>query len=113
MHELSVVSSILKTAEDEVLKVNGRFVSEIFMEIGQISGIELSSLHFVWPQVVQNTVLERAKISINIPEGKARCLECENIFTIDKLYDSCPDCNSPFKEIIGGKEMKIKKLIIK
>lgn len=112
MHELSVVTSILKTAEEEVKKANGKFVSEIFLEIGKISGIELSSLHFVWPQCVADTVLQNAAITITSPDGKAKCLECDTLFKIEKLFDNCPNCNSPFKEIVSGKEMKIKKLII-
>jgi hydrogenase nickel incorporation protein HypA/HybF len=112
MHELSIATSILKTAEAEVAKIKGNNVEEIFLEIGKISGVEIASLEFVWDSCMKNTVLEKAKIHITEPEGFARCAECNHEFKIAKIYDSCERCGSPFKEIITGKEMKINKLVI-
>ncbi len=112
MHELSIATSILKTAEEEVAKIKGRNVAEIFLEIGEISGVEISSLEFVWDACMKNSVLENAKVHISKPEGLAKCAECGNEFKVEKIFDFCPKCNSPFKEILRGKEMKIKKLII-
>lgn len=113
MHELSIATSILKTAENEVEKIKGKNVAEIFLEIGKISGVEIPSLDFVWDSCMKNTVLEKAKVQITEPEGFARCAECNHEFKISRIYDSCEKCGSPFKEIITGQEMKIKKLIIR
>lgn len=112
MHELSIATSILKTSENEVEKINGKKVEEIHLEIGKISGVEIASLEFVWKQCMKGSVLERAKVHITETEGFARCAECNHEFKIYKIYDSCEKCNSPFKEIITGQEMKISKLII-
>ena len=112
MHELSIATSILKTAEDEVAKIEGKKVKEIQLEIGKISGIEISSLKFVWEQCMKGSVLEKAKVEIIEPEGFAKCAECGHEFRIENFYDSCNKCGSPFKEIITGKEMKIKRLLI-
>ena len=112
MHELSIATSILKTAKNEVEKIKGKNVTEIFLEIGKISGIEISSLNFVWEQCMKDSVLEKAKVHITEPEGFARCAECNHEFNISFIYDTCEKCGSPFKEIITGQEMKIKKLVI-
>ena len=112
MHELSIATSILKTATQEVEKINGKKVEEIYLEIGKISGIEIPSLEFAWEQCMKDSVLENAKVHITEPDGFARCAECNHEFEISKIYDSCERCESPFKEIITGQEMKIKKLII-
>lgn len=112
MHELSIATSILKTVENEVEKIKGKDVKEIFLEIGKISGVEIPSLDFVWGSCMKNSVLENAKVHITEPEGLAKCAECNHEFNISKIYDSCEKCGSPFKEIITGQEMKIKKLII-
>ncbi|WP_343707240.1 hydrogenase maturation nickel metallochaperone HypA [Flavobacterium sp.] len=113
MHELSVVTSIVKIATQEVDKIGGRKALEIYLEIGKLAGIEMSSFHFIWPQCINGTVLNDAKLFVVEPVGKAKCAECETEFQIDKSFDSCPNCQSPFKEIIAGKELKIKKIIIK
>ncbi|GAA3748350.1 hydrogenase maturation nickel metallochaperone HypA [Flavobacterium ginsengisoli] len=113
MHELSIVTSIVKIAKQEVDKIGGNKALEIYLQIGKLSGIEMSSFHFIWPQCINGTVLRDAKLFIEEPEGRAKCAECETKFQIEKSFDSCPNCNSPFKEIITGKELKIKKIIIK
>lgn len=112
MHELSIATSIIKTTENEVDVANGEKVLEIILEIGKLSGVEIQSLYFVWELAAKNTVLEDSKITIFEPEGVAVCAECETKYPLEKIYDSCPKCNSPFKTIISGKELKIKKLII-
>jgi hydrogenase nickel incorporation protein HypA/HybF len=112
MHELSIATSIVKTVEKEVQDNGGEKVLEIHLEIGKLSGVEIQSLLFVWKLTANGTVLQDSKVIINEPEGKARCSECETEFKLEKIYDSCPKCNGPFKNIISGKELKIKKLII-
>lgn len=112
MHELSIATSIIKTAEKEVQDNGGEKVLEIHLEIGKLSGVELQSLYFVWELSAQGTVLQDSKLTITEPEGMAQCAECETEFKLVKIYDSCPKCKSPFKNIISGKELKIKKLII-
>lgn len=112
MHELSIATSIVKTAEKEVRENGGEKVLEIFLEIGKLSGVELQSLRFIWELCTNETVLQNSKLTITEPEGIAQCGECETEFALEKIYDSCPKCNSPFKNIISGKELKIKKLII-
>jgi len=112
MHELSIVTSIIKTAEYEVESNGGGKIAEIILEIGKLSGVEIQSLHFIWELCAKDSVLDHSKVTILEPEGKASCAECETEYQLEKVYDSCPKCNSPFKSIISGKELKIKKLII-
>ncbi|MDD5149928.1 MAG: hydrogenase maturation nickel metallochaperone HypA [Flavobacterium sp.] len=112
MHELSIATSIIKTAEKEVENGDGRKVLEIYLEIGKLSGVEIQSLNFVWELSTNGTVLQDSKVIITEPEGKAICAECDTEYPLEKIFDCCPKCNSPFKNIISGKELKIKKLII-
>jgi len=112
MHELSIVTSIIKTAEKEVETIGGGQIAEIYLEIGKLSGVEIQSLNFIWDLCAKDTVLQDSKVTIMEPEGSAKCAECDTEFKLEKIYDSCPKCHSPFKNIISGKELKIKKLII-
>ena len=112
MHELSVVTSIIKTAKEEVDTNGGGKIVEIILEIGKLSGVEIQSLYFIWELCSKDTVLEDSKVTLLEPEGKAKCAECETEYPLEQLFDSCPKCDSPFKSIISGKELKIKKLII-
>lgn len=110
MHELSVALGIVKIAEHEAAKAHAKYVELIELEIGSLAGIEFESLDFVWPSAVKNTVLEHAVKKIEVIKGKAKCIDCDTIFAIDHLYDSCPLCNSNFKGILQGKELRVKAL---
>ncbi len=112
MHEMSIALGIVRIAEEEVTKRNAEFVSEIELEIGELSGIELDSLDFVWPVAVKETVLSHAKLEIDFRPGKAKCIDCDTKFEIHRLSDECPSCGSYFKDIIQGKEMRVKTLTL-
>ena len=107
MHEMSIALGIVKIAEEEVVKHEAKYISEIVLEIGELSGIELDSLDFIWPVAVKETVLENAKRIINYKEGKAECVDCDTKFEAHSLSDECPKCGSYFKSIVQGREMRI------
>lgn len=108
MHELSIVMGIVKIAEDETAKANAKEATKIELEIGNLSGVELDSLDFVWEAAVKNTVLKNARKEIAIIKGKGKCIDCDTEFEMDFIYDCCPKCNSNFKGILQGKELKVK-----
>jgi len=110
MHELSIVMGIINIAEKETKKANKKSVELIELEIGSLAGVELNSLEYVWDTVVKNTVLENAKWNVDYKQAKAKCLECETVFKMEYIYDSCPTCKSHFKDILQGKELRVKSL---
>ena len=112
MHELSIVMSIVDIASREAKKANAQTVEEIELEIGELSGVEMTSFDFAWKQGIKNSVLSQAELIINRPPGQGQCLDCENTFVMYQLYDACPHCKSPFITIQQGKEMRVKSLVV-
>jgi hydrogenase nickel incorporation protein HypA/HybF len=110
MHELSIALGIVKIAEDEREKAKAEVVERIELEIGALSGVELTSLEFVWPMAVKDTALENAIYEVDYVKGRAKCLECGENYKIENLFDSCPICKGYFKDIISGKELRVKAL---
>ena len=110
MHELSIALGIVKIAEEESKKAKAKAVKSIELEIGSMAGIEMDSLDFVWPIAVKDTVLEYADREIDLIPAKARCLECQKEFDLEHTFDACPNCNSYFKDIFQGKELRVKAL---
>lgn len=70
MHELSIVMSIIQIAEKESAKNNAAGVDEIELEIGDLSGIEMTAFDFAWAQAIRSTLLEKAKERSIILRGK-------------------------------------------
>ncbi len=112
MHELSVALGIVKIAETEAKKANAKSVDVIELDIGNLAGIEFQSLDFVWPVAVKGTMLENSTKKVNIIVGKAECNDCKAVYEINNYYDSCPKCQSFLKNILQGKELRVKSLEI-
>ncbi|NOR26988.1 MAG: hydrogenase maturation nickel metallochaperone HypA [Lutibacter sp.] len=110
MHELSIALGIVKISEDETAKAKAKKVTKIELEIGELSGVELESLNFVWESAIKDSVLEFAEKEINIIKGKGKCIDCDTEFDMKFIYDTCPKCNSNFKGILQGKELRVKAL---
>jgi hydrogenase nickel incorporation protein HypA/HybF len=112
MHELSIALSIIDIAEQEVKKNAAREVVEIELEVGRLSGVEPYALDFAWDQAILNTVLEKAERKTNYIEARAKCQECGLEFEIENVYDECPSCKSYLKELISGRELRVKSLTV-
>ena len=112
MHEFSIVMNIVDIAENEAKKHNATSIESIELDIGKISGIEPAALEFAWNSAVANSVLEHAKKKVNYIDGVAQCKECKKKYSIENFYDGCPECSSIFKDIIQGKELRIKSITI-
>ncbi|MBT8263018.1 MAG: hydrogenase maturation nickel metallochaperone HypA [Bacteroidia bacterium] len=110
MHEMSIALSIVKIAETEAKKAKVDSFAAIEMEIGTLAGIEFDALDFVWEAAVRETVLEKAVKRIKKIPAKARCGDCEKIYSLQFIHDNCPDCGSFLKTIIQGKELRVKSM---
>ena len=111
MHELSIALEIVNIAEEEAVKAGVEKFSGIELEIGSLSGIEIDALNFVWDSAVKESVLDGAGKQIDIVQGEAKCTECESIFELDFIHEPCPNCGGFRKEILSGKELKVKNLL--
>lgn len=112
MHELSIVMGIIEIATREAEKAEASVVEEIELDIGRLSTVEPDAFEFAWKQGIRHTPLENAVKKINRPEGKARCLHCENEFPVAQLYDACPACGEHWIEILAGKELRVRSIIV-
>ena len=112
MHELSIAMGIVRIAEEQARKLGVEEIRAIDLEIGTLSGVEISSLDFAWPMAVENSVLRHAEKRIHIIPAKAKCLECGTEYDLENLFDPCPRCGSHFKDVFQGKEMRVKSIEI-
>ncbi len=110
MHEMSIAMSIVKIAEKEAKKAQVSEFAAIDLEIGTLAGIEFDALNFVWEAAVKKTVLEKAEKRIKKIQAKARCGDCDKVYSPEFIHDNCPDCGSFLKTILQGKELRVKSL---
>ncbi|MDB4582324.1 hydrogenase maturation nickel metallochaperone HypA [Draconibacterium sp.] len=112
MHEISIAQSIVELAEDVAMKEKADSIKSINIEIGALSGVVQDALEFALEIIVKNTKLEKAKINYVKINGKADCRNCNFRFETDNLLALCPKCNHANFNIIDGKQLRIKSLIV-
>ncbi len=112
MHEFSIAMSIIEIAETEAKKAKGSAVTELVLDVGTMSGIEFLALETAMEMAVKNTLLEKANIQINKIQARAKCSDCAHEFDIDSAFDPCPKCNSFYHELLSGKELQVKSLVV-
>jgi hydrogenase nickel incorporation protein HypA/HybF len=112
MHELSIVMSIIKIAEQQAKAAEASVIDEIELDIGAMSGIEMGALDFAWNQAIKQTMLQHSVKKINSIPARAKCLDCDTEFAIEQYYDACPVCGEHLLHIIQGKELRVKSLLV-
>jgi hydrogenase nickel incorporation protein HypA/HybF len=111
MHELSIAMSIVEIAEENAAMAGVKSVSEIQIEVGNLSGVVDEALEFALEEAVKNTILKNAKRIVIKTPGKAKCLECNHEFDVDDVFTPCPKCSSFNNEIISGQELRVKSML--
>jgi hydrogenase nickel incorporation protein HypA/HybF len=112
MHELSLAINIVEIVEEHAKAENARWVKEVELDVGELSGVVLEALEFALDSAIKRTLLEDAQITINKISGMAKCSECALEFETDDYYSTCPRCSSFNTEIIKGKEFKVKSITV-
>lgn len=112
MHELSIAASIVDYATEFANEHQAKSISRIEIEVGQLSGVITESLEFAMEEAVKGSVLEKAEVVLTEVPGRSRCNRCQTEFDNPDWYTPCPNCQSMDSEIIGGKELLIRSVVI-
>jgi len=110
MHEMSLCEGILQIIEDQAKVQKFNRVLNVWVEIGDLAGVEIESLLFSFDAVTRNSIAEGAKLNIIKLPSNAWCMMCSKTISIKQRYDECPDCGSYQLQVTSGDEMKIKEL---
>ena len=112
MHEFSIAMNIVDIATDYATREQAKEVCEIEIEVGIFSGVVIDALEFAMESAVKGTILENATCKIIVVEGKARCNKCMNEYETDELLSPCPKCKTTAPNIIQGRELRVKSLLV-
>jgi hydrogenase nickel incorporation protein HypA/HybF len=110
MHEMSIVVSFVKMAEDFAIKNNAAKVVKVVLQLGEISGIESRYLHEFYPAVIEGTILEGSELVIETIEASVFCTNCATTYNPTKSDLKCPACGSEKCDVIDGRGLFIKEI---
>ena len=110
MHEMSLAEGVLQIIEDSAKSNAFTRVKTIWLEVGQLAGVETEALRFCFDAVTRDTLAQGAQLEIIETAGAGWCLSCNQAVAVTARYEPCPLCGGFPVEITGGTEMRVKEL---
>lgn len=107
MHELSLAQEVVDLVSREAEKNQVTMVSEVLIEIGDLSGIEADAFEMALELISKETILEKAVRQIIRIPGIGKCISCDIEFEMEHMLSTCPECNRYPSEIMGGREFRV------
>ena len=107
MHELSLISAIIKVLREKVREFNVRRVVRVQLTVGEMANVEEDTLKAAFEVCVEGTELAGAKLVIERVPARGKCRHCATEYALVKCRLECPRCNRQGAEIIAGKEFYI------
>ena len=112
MHELSVTEEILHLAQKIAAQESAIKVTDIYLEIGKLSGIVDDSVSFYWDAIRKDTVCDQAELHFVFIPVRILCKDCGNEYELEHDLIPCPECNSLNIRIVAGEEFTLKSVEI-
>lgn len=110
MHELSLALEVLRIAEEASCRQGFRRVRSVWLEIGQLSAVDIEAMRFCLDSVMAGTLADGAALHVIEVPGQGLCFNCEKTVPLAALYDPCPDCGRYPVQATGGCEMRVREL---
>ncbi len=103
---------VISLAEREAEKNRAHTISEIIIEVGDLSGVEADAFESALGLLVKGSMLGNALVSILRTPGKGRCNACDQEFEMNHRMATCPKCQCFPSEINGGQEFRVVSLMV-
>lgn len=112
MHELSLVTEILRLAEQHALEQGARRVREIRLEVGVLSGVEPSLLKRAFEALSLGSQADGADLILETKGLLLACKSCQKESEAKGLSVRCPSCGSLETRVLSGEGLLLKTLVL-
>ena len=110
MQEMSLAEGVLQLIEDSARQQRFSRVSTVWLEIGELSGVEVEAMKFCFDAVTRDSVAQGARLEIIALPGTGWCMACAATVPMSEVFGECPLCGGHQMQVTGGTEMRLKEL---
>jgi hydrogenase nickel incorporation protein HypA/HybF len=110
MHEMSLAEGVLQLIEDSARQQSFRKVVTVWLEIGELAGVEVEAMKFCFDAVTRDSVADGARLEVISMPGSGWCMSCAKTVRLSEVYGGCPLCGEYQVQVTGGTEMRVKEL---
>lgn len=114
MHELSIMSNILKIILEYAENNNAKRITKIYLRIGALSDIVPEWAQLYFDMISNETIASNAELVIEKVPIRMKCLSCDNEYNLEmnELSPFCIRCESSEIELLSGRELSISSIEI-
>lgn len=110
MHEVGIISAMLKTLERVMAEEGLTHVEKVVLEVGELSGIVPHYMEECFPAAVYKTPFEDMKMEMEIISGRIQCMDCRKEFPVDMEDLVCPYCRGRRLKPVEGTGFVVKEI---
>ena len=110
MHEMALAEGVLQLIEDAARQQEFAKVTAVWLEIGQLSGVEVEAMKFCFDAVTRDSIADGARLEIIALPGAGWCMGCSMTVPMAEVFGECPRCGGYQMQVTGGTEMRVKEL---
>jgi hydrogenase nickel incorporation protein HypA/HybF len=110
MHELSICQALIGEVEVVATAKDARLVTDIYVNVGPLSGVERPLMQSAFPVAAAGTVAANATLHLEETPIRVRCNACgaETAATINRLV--CGQCGDWRTQLQSGDELTLQRV---
>lgn len=112
MHELAICQALIGQVVDVAHEQNASQVSDIFVQVGPLSGVESPLMQNAFPIAAAGTVASEASLHLEATPIVVRCEECgaESEVRMNRLV--CSECGDWRTTLVSGDELILQRVVM-
>jgi len=112
MHELAICQALITQVQDVARKENAAAVSDIYVSVGPLSGVEGPLMQNAFPIAAAGTVASAATLHLDATAIRVRCEDCgaESEVKMNRLV--CKECGDWRTSLVSGDELLLQRVVL-
>lgn len=112
MHELSICEALIGQVEAVARAEHASAVSDIYVSVGPLSGIEHPLMQNAFPLAAAGTVASEAELHLETMPVRVRCSACgrESEVAVNRLV--CGHCGEWRTQLVSGDELMLMRVVL-
>ena len=101
------MTGVVESVEQAARDAGALKVYQVDLSVGVMTEAFEEALQFAFEALQEGTLLQGAKLHINMVQPKSICLDCAEEFKHDRFHMRCPICGSADTHLLEGRELRI------
>jgi hydrogenase nickel incorporation protein HypA/HybF len=112
MHEYSLIQTLLDQVCEVAREHQVRFVREIAIAVGPLSGLEPLLLESAFRQLASGEPFGGTKLTVDLVPLTIRCDNCRQTCELTDFMFTCPLCGCEKTRVTGGEAVILRQVVL-